>query len=258
MTRIDSNATSRPAAKRARATAGRPRAKDNPTGVSPREGILKVASELFALKGYEGTTMAEVADAVGIRGPSLYYHFKDKADMLRALAEVGLGDALRDSETLRRDHGHSAPARLYHLMHELVVRLKTSPYEMSVLFDPAFRTKQFKDVNQRVARWMADLESIVEEGIENQDFLLQDAPTAAYTLRGIVQTAIPQAGLNTSFDAHALADYVCNFALRALLRDQGRLLKVQREFSTMQLAKASPAKAPASAARTSRPVAKKR
>ena len=45
---------------------------------APGEEILKVAARLFSLKGYAGTTMADIADSVGIRSPSLYYHFSDK------------------------------------------------------------------------------------------------------------------------------------------------------------------------------------
>ena len=238
MTRDDSNVATRTSAKRARATPGRPRARGSSSDISPRETILRVASELFAQRGYEGTTMAELADTVGIRGPSLYYHFKDKADILRALADIGLHQSLRESDFLRRDQGHSAPARLYHLMYESVVRLKTAPYEMSVLFDPAFRTEQFRDVYQRVTVWMDDLESIIADGIESEDFLPHDPPTAAYTIRGMVQTAIPQTGLKTTFDARTLADYVSSFALRALLREQARLPKIRKEVSELRRTKA--------------------
>src|SRR5258706_11288523 len=91
----------RAAMKRARVV-GRPRNSADPNAPSPRETILLEASKLFSQKGYAGTTMAEIADVVGIRGPSLYYHFADKADLLRALTDIGLGETLRDSASLRR------------------------------------------------------------------------------------------------------------------------------------------------------------
>ncbi|MEU4195445.1 helix-turn-helix domain-containing protein [Kribbella sp. NPDC026611] len=55
------------------------------SGPGTRAAIQRVALELFTRKGYEATTLREIADELGIQKPSLYYHFKGKADILQAL-----------------------------------------------------------------------------------------------------------------------------------------------------------------------------
>jgi AcrR family transcriptional regulator len=57
------------------------------SGVETRAAIQRVALELFTAKGYELTSMREIADLLGIKKASLYYHFAGKEDILRSLFE---------------------------------------------------------------------------------------------------------------------------------------------------------------------------
>jgi len=49
--------------------------------------ILDVAEELFALKGFDGTSTNDILDKVGIARGTLYYHFKSKEDIMDAIIE---------------------------------------------------------------------------------------------------------------------------------------------------------------------------
>ncbi len=69
----------------------RPRRK----GEITRERILDAAEALFAERGYEGTTLRDVAARVGLRIPSLYNHFDSKDSLYAAVLERDLGPLLR-------------------------------------------------------------------------------------------------------------------------------------------------------------------
>lgn len=45
-------------------------------------GIQQAALELFASKGYRSTTMGDIGERVGVRGPSLYRHVSSKQQVL--------------------------------------------------------------------------------------------------------------------------------------------------------------------------------
>ncbi len=56
--------------------------------ISPsKTRILDAAEDLFANMGYEATSMVDIADAVGIRGPAIYKHYSSKADVYHAVVE---------------------------------------------------------------------------------------------------------------------------------------------------------------------------
>ena len=57
---------------------------------SPRprkEEILDIATSLFAERGYEGTSMNDVAERVGMRKASLFYHFTTKDALYEAVLD---------------------------------------------------------------------------------------------------------------------------------------------------------------------------
>ncbi len=59
-----------------------------------REIIVKAAGRLFREKGYEGTSVRDLADAVGLQSGSLFFHFRSKEEILLSLLEGGLRRAV--------------------------------------------------------------------------------------------------------------------------------------------------------------------
>lgn len=55
--------------------------------ISTKEKILITSLKLFSEKGFDGVNMREIASAVGIKGASIYTHYKGKQDIFEAIFE---------------------------------------------------------------------------------------------------------------------------------------------------------------------------
>lgn len=67
---------------------------------STRERAIQAALELWATKGSESVTMEAVAQAIGIKAPSLYKHFQNRAELMSLLESRLEEDYLRRQENL--------------------------------------------------------------------------------------------------------------------------------------------------------------
>ncbi|MBK0398266.1 TetR/AcrR family transcriptional regulator [Limibaculum sp. M0105] len=54
------------------------------------ETLLDSAAELFSTRGYQATTMRDIAESCGMRPGSIYYHYPNKEALLVAVYEEGV------------------------------------------------------------------------------------------------------------------------------------------------------------------------
>lgn len=65
-----------------------------------REQIIRVATVLFSERGYNGTSMTDVAGAIGVTAASLYYHFDNKQALLLSVLQAGVEEFLPSLEAI--------------------------------------------------------------------------------------------------------------------------------------------------------------
>ena len=78
-----------------------------------RQKILDKALELFAAKGYDSVSVGEIAQAVGIKAPSLYNHFPGKQAIFDAIIEATAAQYEADTDRIDihvQDVGQDIPA----------------------------------------------------------------------------------------------------------------------------------------------------
>jgi AcrR family transcriptional regulator len=79
-----------------------------PGGKRRYEEVLKAAGEVFAEKGYEGSSTQDIADRLGILKGSLYYYTDSKESLLFELVDETLRRGLQEVEKIAEQ---SKPAR---------------------------------------------------------------------------------------------------------------------------------------------------
>ena len=203
---------------------GRPRHVDSHTGEDPREQILRAAASLFSTKGFAGTSMRDIADRVGVRAPSLYYHFRDKDEIFEALVAYGVDDPRLEAERLATDEGPVA-TRLYRLMWDLAHRLCSAPYDLTCLMDPHVRAPRYRALNRKQSAWRKDVEKLVADGVANGEFVQTDPTLALVALSGLLTSTISRfhGQRRETLSASDTAAYVARFALRGLLREPSEI-----------------------------------
>ena len=61
-------------------------------GKKTNDKLIKIATELFAEKGYANTALEEVVHLAGVTRGALYHHFKNKKELFEAVLEEVLTD----------------------------------------------------------------------------------------------------------------------------------------------------------------------
>lgn len=86
-------------------TLKKPRKKTRLTGAERRRQIVRIASELFARKGFRGTTTREIAREAGISEAVIYRHFSRKENLYRAIINDRCDDAAGQPRLMRTIEG---------------------------------------------------------------------------------------------------------------------------------------------------------
>src|SRR6201996_2103 len=72
-----------------------PKRRKRADGELSRERILDAATEIAAERGYEGTSIALVSAKCGLPASSIYWHFKNKDDLIAAVIQRSFADWLK-------------------------------------------------------------------------------------------------------------------------------------------------------------------
>jgi AcrR family transcriptional regulator len=213
----------------------RPRSAAKPSRRPTREAILFEASRFFAEKGYRGTSTRDIAAAVGIRQPSMFFHFESKAAILCELLRGNLDAPPQVADELSRKHGPAAP-RLYRFLHWDLVGIYRSPYNLAGVYtEDLMHDAEFEEWWDKMHKIFSATERMVAQGVGSGEFVEIDPTLAQTIISGATHGQIrAQAGQPVD-DADEKAHASAAFILRGLLRDPRRLSVVRKAAGELSI-----------------------
>lgn len=205
---------------------GRP---DSRRGAAPRRKLLMSeivdqAMRIFAERGYDGTTLQDVADAVGLSRPNLYNYVKSKEDLLVAMVEATTESAANALREVRQRTDLDSTDKLRMLVRALVLRRAEQPAQFRTLdrSDQALPPEIAKKHLQGRRAVLREITGVIEEGITAGRFRPVDARVTALSIIGMCNWVAWWFHPSPAHPAEPVAEQIAENAVAMVAREAGR------------------------------------
>ncbi|MEW6173719.1 MAG: TetR/AcrR family transcriptional regulator [Bacillota bacterium] len=140
--------------------------------IPTKERIKEVAFSLFAEKGYEATSIADIAAGVGLTKPALYAHFGGKEDLFLSIHEDVENDYNSYMQKVFQEAGPmEVPQKLFYLFERYIKYFLKNPggnafWYRVMLFPPQdLKDKLARRVYENERKFSEQLGEIIREGM---------------------------------------------------------------------------------------------
>jgi AcrR family transcriptional regulator len=180
------------------------------------DALSVAAREIFAERGYHGTSIRDIAKRAGLSLSALYYWHSSKQELFAGLMEDSVNDYVRACDEALRDCGDDPVERL-----RAIVRA-TVDYRVRRRVESTIAAREIRNLAAEHARRLADLresasrlfQAIIDDGIRRGVFHCDHATEARRAIQSACN-AIPQwYDPDGDVEPAVLADRYVTIALR--------------------------------------------
>ena len=159
------------------------------------EAILQAARDLFSVKGFESTPVAEVARRANVADGTVIYYFKTKENLLFILTRQIFYELYKSAREAAVKEGQTAMQALESFVdaHARFVIDKRSDYMVLLKADP-FRilskeTTDYQDAHLYASLQVELISEILKRGVAAQEFAEIDFKNVSYTIYSMLLCA---------------------------------------------------------------------
>jgi AcrR family transcriptional regulator len=153
-----------------------------------REKVYAIAAEVFHRKGYDNTSMNDIAEAVGLTKAGLYHHVTSKESLLSTILDEGMD--MTEARVIAPLRGIQDPlARLRKLI-ELHLKLLLEGRQLAVtglLHEcQSLAEEDRRRINRRKKQYVREVTDIVRDVLDSRGAAACDPKVAALALLGML------------------------------------------------------------------------
>lgn len=183
------------------------------------QAILEAAANLFIQRGYEGTSMHDIAKELGVSRTALYYYYKNKEEILVSLTE-GLTIVAKQLAAQVVEQEKEPEDALRELVHQHAKLILLHPVQFRVVdqaegsLPPA--QKKVAESARRIL--LQKFTEVIQRGVDRGRFRLVDAKVTAFAIIGMCNWTAWWFKSKGKKSADEIAEILADFSLHGLER----------------------------------------
>jgi AcrR family transcriptional regulator len=189
-----------------------------------RAAIAKTAAELFDKRGYNSTSMEDIADSVGLRKPSLYHYFKSKDEILFYVHNEMIDLILGRHERRMAEGVESRAVALRSLMRDVIELMETHPGHLRIFFE---HHRELPDKHQSIIRTKRNqfrnhVSDVLRQGIEDGEFRDIDVDLTTLAVLGVSNWTYQWLHPSGAHEVEQVIDHFWDLIMRGIATDPER------------------------------------
>ena len=151
-----------------------------------RTDIMRAAAKLFDKVGYHGVNMETIAEAAGLKKPTLYHYVRSKDEILFRIHEAMI-EALRSKIAERRAAGLGPEAMLQGVCTDIFEQIQDFPGYVRAFFEHMRELDGERRTKIRAERnaYLAEVIAVIEKGVAKRLFIAPNPRLTALAMLGI-------------------------------------------------------------------------
>jgi AcrR family transcriptional regulator len=192
------------------------------SGAATRERILRVATDLFATKGFHGTGVAEIGDQAKIKRAALYYHIGSKDELLYDVVRAHVEQSLAGEEAIAAsDVGHVEKLRRLARHHVRTIVENRQAVAIILRDVSALSPERRVQVRAMQGRVESIWQQVVQEGVEAGTFRSGD-PVVVRGILSMLNMAFSWVKPEGPLTPEEVADRFSELLLNGMLTETAR------------------------------------
>ncbi len=186
-----------------------------------REQILDSATHLFVERGYEDTTVDEIAKHAGLSKGAIYWYFKSKLEILFALTDRHIHE--EQTAVVNMAESEMGPEALYKSHRDLYRNQMSKPDREQVFCQLNGLASRFPEIREKLAdyhhKWDSTSAVLIQRAVDNGHFRTTNALFISQAISAMYQGLYSRKQLDPDIDIPGVIEFATKLFYDALTNE---------------------------------------